>query len=143
MQLRDLYQSMIVDNALHPQHQQALKGSGIKKVYGFNSSCGDQLLLAGRFQEQRLQEVSFHAQGCIISRASANIMGNLCLRQRSSKIITLITDFSKLVVGKSFKDSYELGEAWSLRSVSKLPTRIKCAMLPWETMYRLVKNGVN
>ncbi|QBP18102.1 Fe-S cluster assembly sulfur transfer protein SufU [Acetilactobacillus jinshanensis] len=141
MQLRDIYQSTIVDNALNQQHQKPLTEPDVLRKTLFNSSCGDRITVSGKISQHKLNQISFKATGCIISRASANMMGNLCIKQDLSKIDSLVTDFSKLMTGEPIKNPKSLGEAQALQSISELPTRIKCAMLPWKAIYQLINQN--
>lgn len=141
MELRDLYQSIIVDNALHPQNQKPLNSKRAIQVKLFNPTCGDVIRLSGIIEAQHLKQIAFKATGCIISRASANMMSNLCLNKSTSQIINFVTDFSKLMTNEPVQDLKKLGEAQALKSISELPTRIKCAMLPWKAIYQLIQHN--
>ncbi|GLB46226.1 iron-sulfur cluster scaffold-like protein [Philodulcilactobacillus myokoensis] len=143
MDIRSLYQDIILDNASHPQFQKRLSGTRIQKVLVNNPTCGDRLVINGIYQHHKLEAIYFHINGCIISKASTNMMAHLVIHHSIKQIDDLVLSFSKLMTNEDFANKDKLGDALSLSSVAKLPVRIKCAMLPWKGIYQLLHREVH
>ncbi|NLD86522.1 MAG: SUF system NifU family Fe-S cluster assembly protein, partial [Actinomycetales bacterium] len=82
MKLEQMYQEVILDHYRNPLH------SGLREPFGaevhhVNPTCGDELTLRLRLSEdgKYVEDVSYDAQGCSISQASASMMADLVTGQ--------------------------------------------------------------
>ena len=59
--------------------------------------------------------------------------------------LKLASTFMGMIKGEdvSETDIEELDEAASLQNISKMPARVKCAVLGWHTMEEMLKGGKN
>ena len=91
MKLEQMYQEVILDHYRNPMH------SGLREPFGaevhhVNPTCGDELTLRLRLSEdgKNVEDVSYDAQGCSISQASASMMADLVTGQ-SVRISSLLS----------------------------------------------------
>ena len=97
---------------------------------GINPSCGDELTLQLRVENNVIEEASFTGHGCAISQASADIMAELFLAMiRGEKL--------------SEEDLEDLDEAAQLQDISHMPARVKCAELAWRTLDGMLEGRTN
>ena len=100
-----------------------------------NPTCGDDIVLQLKVTDGRIDDVRFKGQGCAISQASASMMSNLIAGKTFAEAEPLLARFRDMIHGdpEAARDKL-LGELRALSGVSRLPRRVKCAMLPWDAL---------
>ena len=73
MDLRDLYQDVIIDHNKSPRNFRRIENAD-KEAVGFNPLCGDKLTVYVHMDGDRISDISFEGTGCAISVASASMM---------------------------------------------------------------------
>ena len=102
-----------------------------------NPFCGDEVTVQVRMEDDRVSAICVHGSGCAITQASASMMGELVEGKRRSEIAeSAIIMRRMLIEGQEpvADDADAIGDAISLRDVSRFPIRIKCALLAWATL---------
>lgn len=137
MDLEQLYQQVILDHYRNP-HGKGLRDPFDAEVHHVNPTCGDEITLrlrVGREQsELRVDDVSYDAQGCSISQASASVMFDQIQGQQLTRAIEIGEDFAALMRSATEQvavDEEVLGDGVAFSGVARYPARIKCALLPW------------
>ena len=139
MDLKDLYQELILDHGKNPRNLGKFENFN-KDAKGHNPLCGDKVHVYLKLDEnKKISDIKFEGHGCAISMASASIMTELMKNKEEVEVKELIDDFLKMI-----KDSPELKskiisdddkiKLMSLSGVKKYPMRVKCATLPWHTL---------
>lgn len=135
MNLNDLYQQLILDHSKNP-HASGLREPFSADVTHHNPTCGDEIRLRVDVVDGKIKDVSYDAQGCSISVASASMMAELIIGEDVEEAFARYDD---MVVMLQTRDGAEpdeevLGDAVALAGVSKFPARVKCALLGWAAM---------
>src|SRR5438067_10979306 len=73
MDLRELYQDIILDHGRHPRNFHALEHP-THLARGHNPLCGDRVTMYLALDGDRISDVSFEGRGCAISTAAASLM---------------------------------------------------------------------
>lgn len=135
MEIKDLYNQIIIENSRSNQHRHPVEGATIS-LEGVNPSCGDDITLQLRVKDGIVQEAGFIGQGCAISQASTSLMIDLIEGQPVDEAKRLAELFLKMITGEVTDDAQleELGDAVALQGVSHMPSRVKCAVLAWHTL---------
>ena len=139
MDLKELYQQLILDHGKNPRNLGKFENFN-KDAKGHNPLCGDKVHVYLKLDEnKKISDIKFEGEGCAISMASAYIMTELMKNKEEPEVKELIDDFLKMI-----KDSPELSskiisedektKLMSLSGVKKYPMRVKCATLPWHTL---------
>ncbi len=102
-----------------------------------NPSCGDDLTLQLKKDNNGICDIRHEAEGCSICLSSASMMAELLQGKEFAEAVKIMTEFQKMVTGEDF-DEELLGDAVSLQGVSKLPQRVKCATLAWQACKRAI-----
>ena len=77
MDLKDLYQQLILDHGKNPRNLGKTENFN-KDAKGHNPLCGDNVHVYLKLNDQRkVEDISFEGSGCAISMASASIMTDL------------------------------------------------------------------
>ena len=134
MKLEQMYQEVILDHYRHPHH------SGLREPFGaevhhVNPTCGDELTLRLHLSEdqQTIADISYDAQGCSISQASASMMAELIVGRPVSESLEIYDAFHTMISSRGQEEGDEelLDDAVALAGVSRYPARVKCALLGW------------
>ncbi|MBN1541180.1 SUF system NifU family Fe-S cluster assembly protein [candidate division KSB1 bacterium] len=133
MALDDLYQEILLDHYKNPRNQGKMSDPD-KRLQAKNPFCGDEVTLNLKFDGDRVREISFEGQGCVISQASVSLLTHYVKGKTVDQILELIERFQALVKGEIDQLDPQVEELMALQGVSEFPTRIKCATLAWNTL---------
>ena len=73
MDLRDLYQDIILDHGRRPRNFRAIERP-THTAQGHNPLCGDRVTIYLDLDGDRISDLSFEGRGCAISTAAASLM---------------------------------------------------------------------
>jgi nitrogen fixation NifU-like protein len=100
-----------------------------------NPDCGDVIDLQVNFSGDKVAELRFSGGGCAISQASASMMTQVIAGKSTSEIDAIRNRFRELMLGDATAATDALlGSLRVLSGVSRLPARVKCALLPWNAL---------
>lgn len=138
MESRSFYNEILTDHNLRPAHKHDLPDANLE-LQGVNPSCGDNITLKLKVTDGVIEDGAFVGDGCAISQASADIMLDLIIGKTPDEAKRLSEIFVRMITGKiSDEELEELEEAGALIDISHMPARVKCAVLGWRTMERLL-----
>jgi nitrogen fixation NifU-like protein len=133
--LRELYQSIILDHNRSPRNFRAMDGAD-RRVEGRNPLCGDEMTLWVRLDGDVIADISFLGSGCAISKASASLMTAAVRGKTRDEADALFERVHQLVTGRLRDDEVRaLGRLAALGGVSAFPIRVKCASLSWHALH--------
>jgi nitrogen fixation NifU-like protein len=136
MDLDSLYQEIILDHYRNPHHA-GLREPFEAEVHHVNPTCGDEVTLRvhldGDGANPRVTDVSYDAEGCSISQASASVLTDLVIGRPLADALATHESFLELMQGKGQVEPDEdvLEDGIAFAGVAKFPARIKCALLSW------------
>ena len=134
MESRTFYNEVLIDHNMHPMHKEKLEDANLI-LEGVNPSCGDDLVLQLKVEEDVIVDGAFCGDGCAISQASADIMLDLVIGRLKQDALHLADLFVRMIKGEcSSEEIEELEEAGALQDIAHMPARVKCAVLGWHTM---------
>ena len=132
------YNEILTDHNLHPAHTKKREDANLVRE-GVNPSCGDNIILELKEENGIITDGAFAGSGCAISQASVDMMLELIIGKTKEEAMELAELFSKMIKGEVSGEELEpLEEAMSLADISKMPARVKCAVLGWRTMEELL-----
>jgi nitrogen fixation NifU-like protein len=132
MDLDALYQEIILDHYRNPHHA-GLRDPYEAEVHHVNPTCGDEVTLRVHLDGQTVGDVSYDAEGCSISQASASVMTDLVIGKPLDEALETLEAFLELMQGKGQVEPDEdvLEDGIAFAGVAKFPARVKCALLSW------------
>ena len=135
MELNALYTQIITENSRSSQNRHAVAGA-THTLEGVNPSCGDDITLELRVENGVIADAGFVGQGCAISQASASLMIDLIKGRKVQEAQRLTGLFLNMIQGEPLPPASlaSLEDAAALQGVSKIPARVKCAVLAWHTL---------
>jgi nitrogen fixation NifU-like protein len=132
MDLRDLYQEVILDHNKRPRNFGELEGAS--RAAGHNPMCGDRVSVSVRMEGDRVAEARFLGNGCAISKASASMMTEAVTGHTAEEVRGMFATFHEMVTGQAEADDEKVGKLVVLSGVKEYPSRVKCAMLAWHAL---------
>ena len=132
MDLRDLYQEVILDHNKRPRNFGTLEGAS--QAAGHNPMCGDRVSVYVRMDGDRVAEARFTGSGCAISKASASMMTDAVVGHTAVEVQEMFSNFQGMVTGQAEPDDEKVGKLVVLSGVKEYPSRVKCAMLAWHAL---------
>ena len=146
MDLKDLYQEIILDHGKNPMNLGKFDNYN-KDAKGNNPLCGDNVHVYLRLNEnKKVEDIAFEGHGCAISMASASIMTDMVRGKEEKEVKEIVTDFLGMIKEKDsletniLKDD-EKTKLMSLSGVKQYPMRVKCATLSWHTLTSALDNS--
>jgi nitrogen fixation NifU-like protein len=146
MDLRELYQDIILDHGRHPRNLRALEHP-THLARGHNPLCGDRVTIYLALDSDRISDVSFEGRGCAISTAAASLMTEVLKGKTVDEAQALFAQFHAKVTGAKPGDpptglEDEVERLEPLTGVKAYPMRVKCATLPWHAFEAALKSGL-
>lgn len=133
MDIKALYQELIIDHGTHPRNCGSLANAN-KHAEGFNPLCGDKVHLYLQITNQEIEKASFTGAGCAISVASASLMTEALIGKTLNEALTLAQAFKALLTSEQQPTLLDLGKLAAFAGVKAFPARVKCATLAWHTL---------
>ena len=141
MMSNTFYNEILTDHNLHPGHKHDLPDANLV-LEGVNPSCGDDIWLKLKVENDEIVDGAFVGDGCAISQASADMMLDLIIGKKKDESLKLADIFLRMIRGSvSDEELDELEEASVLKDIAHMPARVKCAVLGWHTMEELLGDG--
>jgi nitrogen fixation NifU-like protein len=145
MDLRELYQDIILDHGRHPRNFRAIEHP-THTAKGYNPLCGDRVTVYLTLNGDKIADVSFEGRGCAISTASSSLMTQVLKGKTLAEAHALFTQFHAKVTGGDIPELPEPLEEDSerldpLTGVKAYPARVKCATLPWHAFEAALRGG--
>lgn len=137
----DLYRETILDHYHNPRNKGVIE-EPTAKVEGVNPLCGDELTLYLQVANGKIEDLKLQAKGCSINTASGSMMSEALKGQSIDEAKKIIATFKDMMLSKGQETVLpdELEDLEALQGVKKYPVRIKCALLPWNTMLEGIDN---
>jgi nitrogen fixation NifU-like protein len=121
----DIYAENIIRHYENPQNKGKLANPSVS-IHQDNPSCGDEIDIYLKIEDEKIKEIKFTGSGCSISMGTASIL----------------TEYLK---GKSLKDVEEMSrkELLELIGIDPGPARMHCATLSLRAAKEAVSKYLN
>ena len=139
MDLKELYQEIILDHGKNPRNKGKCDGY-TNDAKAHNPLCGDKVHIYLKLNENKeIEDISFEGHGCAISMASASIMTELMKDKKNPEVKEILNDFLGMIKQSPELKSQLIKEdektkLMSLSGVKQYPMRVKCATIAWHAL---------
>ena len=131
---RALYQEVILEHNKKPRNYGTLAHASHHAV-GHNPLCGDHIEVALKLCGEGVNDIAFQGAACAICKASASMMTVAVKGKTRGEARVLIHEFLNMATGKlDLNGAHHIGRLTVFAGIAGLPTRVKCAILPWHTL---------
>jgi nitrogen fixation NifU-like protein len=129
-----LYQEVILDHNKKPRNYGTLAHPS-HHAEGHNPLCGDHISVDLQLEGDTVAQVAFQGESCAICKASASMMTTAVKGKTREQAQALTQEFLAMATGKlDLSQPNQIGRLAVFAGVRDLPTRVKCAILPWHTL---------
>ena len=135
MELKQLYTDLILEYNKDKTNKRKISSPTVHE-HGHNPSCGDDIDIEAKVENGVITDLAYTGTGCAISQASTAMMAELLQGRPVAEGLRLCRLFLDMIRGKVTDDSQleELEAAITLKDISQMPVRVKCATLGWHTL---------
>lgn len=135
MELKQLYTDLILEYNKDKTNRRKISSPTVHE-HGHNPSCGDDIDIEAKVENGVITDLAYTGTGCAISQASTAMMAELLQGRTVEEGLRLCRLFLDMIRGKVTDDSQleELEAAITLKDISQMPVRVKCATLGWHTL---------
>jgi len=133
-----MYNELVMDYSRLKKYKGKIDNAIVQE--GKNISCGDEIILYVKLEDNKVIDVKFEGIGCAISQASANLMIENIIGKSLEEVKELIENVNLMVNGSEY-DKEKLGLISELSEIKNYPMRIKCFLLAWKTLQLLIKKN--
>lgn len=135
MELKQLYTGLILEYNKDKTNKRKISSPTVHE-HGHNPSCGDDIDIEAKVENGVITDLAYTGTGCAISQASTAMMAELLQGRTVEEGLRLCRLFLDMIRGKVTDDSQleELEAAITLKDISQMPVRVKCATLGWHTL---------
>lgn len=139
MELNQIYTELVREHSMNSSNKHPLENKTDSQM-GVNPSCGDELKLNVLIDDGIIKDASYEGIGCAISQASASMMIDVIKGKTLDEAKKDVQIFLRMIQGEDLsKDELiKIGDAAVFESISKLPMRVKCAVLAWRTLDKIL-----
>lgn len=118
----NIYKELLTDHYKHPRNKGKLRNSNYSSKH-YNPSCGDAISFEILVQDGIVADVAFDGYGCVISQATASILGEYIKGKTMHDVAAITAEQIQELIG------LQLG-----------PLRLRCALLPLQALHALVQD---
>jgi len=129
----ELHQALIRDHFRRPRGRGAQEAPA-RSGRAHNRFCGDTVIIWARLEDGLLAEVTFDGRGCAISLAAASMLTSVARGKSAEEIAGLRRTFVDGLAPDAPPLPRELGDLRALAGVRRFPSRIRCAVLPFDAL---------
>jgi len=141
MENRNFYNEILTEHNIRPYYKHDIENPDYV-LEGVNPSCGDDIWLKLKVEDDKIIDGAFTGDGCAVSQASADIMLGLIIGKNKAEALHLADVFFRMIKGEASEEEIDsLEEASALRDISHMPARVKCAVLGWHTLEEIFKKN--
>ena len=133
--MKALYQEVIMDHNKKPRNYGKLSPS-THQAEGHNPLCGDHINIYMNLAGDKVEAINFEGEACAVCKSSASMMTVAVKGKTRTDAETLTQEFLAMATGKlDMSQPNNIGRLAVFAGVRDLPTRVKCAILPWHTLH--------
>lgn len=137
--LSNIYNELIMDHSMKSYNKKKLENADYEQI-GHNPNCGDEITLELKLNGNIIEDMAFSGHGCAISQASTSIMIDTLKGKTLEEAKEIVQTFIGMIK-REIEDEEalkKLEDAIAFKNVSNMPARVKCALLAWHTIEKLI-----
>ena len=137
--LDEIYNELIMEHSMNSANKKILGNADFCEL-GHNPSCGDEISLEVKLNKNIIEDMAFSGHGCAISQASTSIMIDTLRGKTIEEAKGIIKAFIDMIKKETIdeKELEKLEDAIAFKNISNMPARVKCALLAWHTLEKIL-----
>ena len=140
--LTDIYNDLIMEHSMNSYNKEKIENPTYCEM-GHNPNCGDEIEIEMKLNGNTIEDMAFTGHGCAISQASTSIMIDTLKGKTVEEAKEIVKTFIEMIKRetKNEEDLKKLEDAIAFKNVSNMPARVKCALLAWHTIEKILGNN--
>ncbi len=134
---KELRREIIVDNYQHPMNRGLVEDSTYLKENTNNESCIDNLDMQLKVVNDKIEDIRFDGEACAISTSATSILIRSLIGKDVMTARKILQNYRNMIEEGEY-DPELLGELVVYDELSKQPNRIKCALLPYQAICKML-----
>lgn len=134
---KELRREIIVDNYQHPMNRGLVEDSTYLKENTNNESCIDNLDMQLKVVNDKIEDIRFDGEACAISTSATSILIRSLIGKDVMSARKILQNYRNMIEEEEY-DPELLGELVVYDELSKQPNRIKCALLPYQAICKML-----
>lgn len=133
-----LKRDIILDNYQNPINKGLVTVDGYIKVNTRNSSCVDNIDVMAKLENGIFIDIRFDGEACAISTSATSIMIRTLIGKNIKEVKEIIDNYEKMINEEEYNKEL-LGDLIVYDTISKQPSRKKCATLPFDSIKTIIE----
>lgn len=133
-----LKREIILENYENPTNRGLVDDNTYIKINTNNESCIDNLDIMYKIDNGIIADIRFDGEACAISTSATSIMINSLIGKNKEEAKAILNNYEKMIDNLEHDDEV-LGELTVYSDISKQPNRRKCALLPFESLRKIIE----
>ncbi len=128
---------IILDNYENPMNKHLSDDDNYIKINTNNESCIDNLDIMYKIRDNKIEDICFDGEACAISTSATSIMIKTMIGKTIDEAKVIVDNYEKMINEEEY-DKELLGELNVYDEIYKQPNRKKCALLPFESIKKVM-----
>lgn len=134
---KELRREIILDHYQNPVNKGLVEDSSYLKENTNNESCIDNIDMQLKVEDDVVVDIRFDGEACAISTSATSIMIQRLIGKKVLEARKILQNYKNMLEEKPY-DADILEELNVYNEISKQPNRIKCALLPYRAVCRML-----
>ena len=134
---QNLKKDIMIEHYNNPINKGLIDDDSYYKVNMNSESCIDDLDFMIKIEDDKIKDIRFDGEACVISTSASSIMMNLIIGKTIKETLNIIDNYEAMINEKKY-DENVLGEANVFDEIYKQANRKKCALLPFEALKKVL-----
>ena len=134
---KELRRELILDNYQHPMNRGLVEDSSYLCCNTNNESCIDNIDMQLKVEEGVISDIRFDVEACAISTSATSILIKSLVGKRVEDARKILKNYKNMLDEEEY-DSALLGELVVYSDIPMQANRIKCALLPYHAVCKML-----
>ncbi|GIW52907.1 MAG: iron-sulfur cluster assembly scaffold protein [Gemmatimonadales bacterium] len=136
-----LYQRLVLEHYRRPRNRGSLPDA-THRGNAANPLCGDDLTMALKVAQRRIEAATFSGRCCAVSQAVASLLTEALKGKALDEALRLCSGFRALMRGEEALEAETgLGELEQFGALTRFPARVPCALLPCSALEEAIASA--
>ena len=138
----NIKRSIILDNYQDARNRGIPSEEGYIKINSNNESCIDNIDIYVKLENDKIIDIKFQGEACVIAISSTSILSELLIGKRIDEVNVILNNYYNMIEEKEY-DRELLGECCVYDDIYKQPSRKTCVTLFARGMEKVINKENN
>ena len=134
----NIRRELLLDNYQHPTNYGLIEDDSYIKINTNNESCIDNLDIMYKIKDGKIEDIRFDGEACAISTSATSLMIQNVIGKKKEEAQAILKNYEEMIDEKEY-DKELLGDLNAYDEIYKQPNRKKCALLPFESLKKMIE----